>query len=373
MQLCLVNTQGRRLPLGSRSANVLADLLIRRSGGPPCDDDFVRSLEGVIEADANLCAWVAQRSGQKDAGTAARWLVQQSAVSFSDVFVIDEPAEGDSAAGSTQADDDASAWTARLLPELARQLARLDDLERRFAETLEAEKLEAMAELAAGAGHEINNPLAVISGRAQLFLRQEDDPQRRQAFASMNTQVGRVFEMISDLMLFARPPEPQRELVDPADVIDQVVADLADVFADRGVTLNCQDVATDDAGLSVSADRTQLIVAVRAVLDNALNELDHHGRIDIALAQSPRDAERTGNDEVRITIRDNGPGIAPEVRRHLFDPFYSGRQAGRGLGMGLAKCWRIVTNHGGRVEVASEPGYGATFTIVLPVAQTADS
>jgi signal transduction histidine kinase len=70
--------------------------------------------------------------------------------------------------------------------------------------------------------------------------------------------------------------------------------------------------------------------------------------------------------EVEIRVADNGPGILPEHRRHLFDPFYSSRQAGRGLGFGLSKCWRIVTNHGGRIEVQSEPGQGATFTIRLP-------
>jgi signal transduction histidine kinase len=70
---------------------------------------------------------------------------------------------------------------------------------------------------------------------------------------------------------------------------------------------------------------------------------------------------------VRISIRDSGPGIRPEERRHLFDPFYSARQAGRGLGLGLSKAWRIVANHGGRIEVQSEPGQGATFIISLPV------
>jgi len=68
-----------------------------------------------------------------------------------------------------------------------------------------------------------------------------------------------------------------------------------------------------------------------------------------------------------LTIADNGPGITAEERRHIFDPFFSARQAGRGLGMGLSKCWRIVTNHGGSVEVESQPGQGATFRIRLPV------
>ena len=65
-------------------------------------------------------------------------------------------------------------------------------------------------------------------------------------------------------------------------------------------------------------------------------------------------------------VTDTGPGISPEVRRHLFDPFYSGREAGRGLGFGLAKCWRIITDHGGQIDITSEPGRGATFVLRLP-------
>jgi signal transduction histidine kinase len=71
-------------------------------------------------------------------------------------------------------------------------------------------------------------------------------------------------------------------------------------------------------------------------------------------------------DCVTICVRDDGPGITPDERQHIFDPFYSARQAGRGLGLGLSKCWRIVTNHGGRIEVASQPGHGAAFTVTLP-------
>ncbi|NUO81405.1 RpiB/LacA/LacB family sugar-phosphate isomerase [candidate division KSB1 bacterium] len=70
---------------------------------------------------------------------------------------------------------------------------------------------------------------------------------------------------------------------------------------------------------------------------------------------------------VEIAVHDSGPGIAPEVRQHLFDPYYSGRQAGRGLGVGLAKCRAIVERHGGEIRVMSEPEHGSTFVIKLPL------
>jgi len=91
-------------------------------------------------------------------------------------------------------------------------------------------------------------------------------------------------------------------------------------------------------------------------------------RVDAGKAandSSQSEALPLAEKEVRIHLRDDGPGLKPEERRHLFDPFYSARQAGRGLGLGLSKAWRIVSNHGGRIEVESQPGCGATFTIVL--------
>ena len=94
----------------------------------------------------------------------------------------------------------------------ADRLARLARLEADFDRAVESEKLEALVEFAAGAGHEINNPLTVISGRAQLLLRDETDPERRHALALIVAQAMRIHEMIADLMLFARPPRPE----DPA-------------------------------------------------------------------------------------------------------------------------------------------------------------
>ena len=99
---------------------------------------------------------------------------------------------------------------------------------------------------------------------------------------------------------------------------------------------------------------------MRALVQNALEALASGGRVEIAVSAVA--------SEVRIAVSDDGPGISAEHRPHIFEPFYSARQAGRGVGMGLSKCWRIVTAHGGRVEVESRSGCGAAFTICLPAA-----
>lgn len=280
-------------------------------------------------------------------------------------------------------------FAARNFSTVVARLTKLASLEARFDERLEEEKLEALAEFAAGAGHEINNPLAVISGRAQLFLRHEQDPERRRELAVINTQALRVHEMIADLMLFARPPQPRLAHCDVTELIDVVVSELAPRAEEAGVAL---DVTLAEELPSIQADATQLQVALRAVMENALDAMTgrgESGRIEITAVTNPppfqNDASATNSPAIQggargglelsepraaqlaliLTIRDNGPGMPAEVRRHAFDPFYSGRGAGRGLGNGLSKCWRIVTAHGGRVDIDTSTT-GTTVTIGLP-------
>ena len=224
------------------------------------------------------------------------------------------------------------------------------------AAELERAKLEALAEFAAGAGHEINNPLAVISGRAQLLLRDESDPERRRELGIIRAQALRIHEMIADLMLFARPPLPVRKPSDLSAIITAAVeglrpkADLLQIHVERGGAVE---------PCSALVDTDQIQVALRAVVDNGLNALTAGGRIEVELSVIDDAA-------ADIIVRDDGPGIPAAVREHLFDPFFSGREAGRGLGMGLAKAWRIVTNHGGTIEVGSPPNRGASIALRIP-------
>jgi signal transduction histidine kinase len=106
-------------------------------------------------------------------------------------------------------------------------------------------------------------------------------------------------------------------------------------------------------------------MALRAVCVNALEALGAGGHVDVS-AEQVSDVPGEDGDWVRIQVSDTGPGISAEVRRHLFDPFFSGREAGRGLGLGLSKCWRVVDCHQGRIGVSSESEKGTTFTILLP-------
>jgi signal transduction histidine kinase len=245
------------------------------------------------------------------------------------------------------------------LPALLRKLDRLRKLDQEFRRTLEAEKLDALKELAYGAGHEINNPLANISARAQTLLQLERDPDRRRMLAAINTQAFRAHEMIADMMLFARPPQPRLESVELAQLVREVVVELTEQASAQHTELVFEAPARP---FVIRADQTQIAVALRAVCVNALEALGQGGRVEIELREAVPVSKGA-----QITISDNGPGFPDEVRRHIFDPFYSGREAGRGLGFGLTKCWRIVTMHGGQIDVESSPGNGARFAITLPM------
>ena len=251
------------------------------------------------------------------------------------------------------------------LIELVRRLARLRELETDFARRLEVEKLEAVRQLAYGAGHEINNPLANISARAQTLIKEEPNPERRRRLAAINAQAFRAHEMIADLMLFARPPDLLREPVDLVQLVDRLIHELAAEAAEQGTQVRR---AASVESLVASVDSVQLAVALRAMCVNSLEALDAGGQIEIDVRPATCDDGATAG--VEIVVTDTGPGVTPEARRHLFDPFFSGREAGRGLGFGLSKCWRIVTEHGGRIDVSSLEGQGAKFTITLPAAES---
>lgn len=219
-------------------------------------------------------------------------------------------------------------------------------------------KLRALAELAAGAGHEINNPVATIVGYAQQLLADEHDPDRRHALFTIGAQAYRIRDMIGDLMLFARPPAPKPQTSELAEAIREVAAKFADELGAAGIRLN---LATR-APVPIFADPVQLRVVVSNLLRNSLEASARGGTITI----SADVAEEAGHPVAVLAVSDTGRGLSGTEREHLFDPFYSGRQAGRGLGFGLPKAWRIVTQHGGRIEVESPESGGVKFTVVWP-------
>ena len=237
----------------------------------------------------------------------------------------------------------------------ARKLGRI---KAEFVSQLHSEKLGSLKQLAYGASHEINNPLANIASRAQTLMTDEENPERRRRLSAINQQAFRAHEMIADLMLFAHPPQPELGTVSLVPVLEKVIAEIEPLAAEQETVICCEF----ESSPVVIADSTQLAVAVKAVLINALQAVAQSGQIKIVI-----DAIHSSTQAV-ISIADTGPGIAAEHQPHLFDPFFSGREAGRGLGFGLCKAYRIMELHGGNISAENTPHGGALFRLSLPYA-----
>lgn len=220
-------------------------------------------------------------------------------------------------------------------------------------------KLSALGEYAAGAGHEINNPLAAIKGRAAQLLKSEEDLQRRQLLETIGAQTYRIRDMIGDSMLFAHPPVLQCSQLNMTELIESVVHQFAGEFRDRKISL----YGNRKPNVIISGDETQLCVVLSELLKNSLHAVADQGRIEIDCYE---EETRTGNWAI-LRIADNGSGLTELEQEHCFDPFFSGRQAGRGLGFGLSKCWRIVTGHRGTISLGNSHNELTEFVISLPI------
>jgi signal transduction histidine kinase len=224
------------------------------------------------------------------------------------------------------------------------------------AERLKAQKLNALAEFAAGAAHEINNPLAVISGQAQYLLGREVEPARQRALQTINGQALRIHQLLNELMQFARPPRLQKEALDLRALLREVALSLSDLAAQRQVQLICPD---PDPALMLQADTRLLRTALECLLRNAIEAAPAGGWAGMRVVLPDP-------DHIEFIVEDSGTGPAAAQRDHLFDPFYSGRLAGRGRGFGLPTAWRLAREHGGDVRFDRAVDGPTRFILHLP-------
>jgi signal transduction histidine kinase len=228
----------------------------------------------------------------------------------------------------------------------------------RFEERVAEARLEALRELAYGAGHEINNPLANIAARAQALLLDEREPERRRRLATIVDQAFRARDMIGGLMLFARPPRAQPTATTMTEMLRPVVEALAARAAARQIRL---EYSPAPIPLGIYVDATQVGEAVRLLATNAIEAVDDGGRVHVEAATGP------AGSRARIVVGDDGPGMDPETAARACDPFFSGREAGRGIGLGLPKARRLIESSGGSLVIESRPGRGTRCIVDLPV------
>lgn len=236
------------------------------------------------------------------------------------------------------------------------------DLNRRCREAekqlVRMRSISMVGEMAAGAAHELNNPLAVISGRAQMELDFAVEPERRRAMEIVAEQAKKASQIVLDLMKFAKPDPPKAKLQPVQQVLRNAFQHWKQPSTGRPGPIHTDLL---DPTLTVYADADQLQEVMAAVLDNAMAACTRAS--DGVQINSP---SRASDETVRIVVSDSGPGMSPEVLEHAFDPFFSFRPAGRGRGMGLTRAYRLAEINGGRLWIESKPGMGTTVTIELP-------
>lgn len=226
----------------------------------------------------------------------------------------------------------------------------------------QAEKLSALGQLISGVAHELNNPLAIIMGRAQLLMsRGTVEGKLKSDISLINHESERASRIVQRLLAFARPQPPDKVELQLNDLVHQIVDLLRAEAANRGIELRSEL----DPGLPVTmADGHQIEQVLTNLIQNARHALADRengapGQICV------RTEVREGS--IRMSVIDNGPGIAPQNLTKIFDPFFTTKPFGVGTGLGLSICYGIVKEHNGNLFVQSEPGKGATFIMELPI------
>jgi signal transduction histidine kinase len=209
-----------------------------------------------------------------------------------------------------------------------------------------------IGELAAVLAHEVKNPLAAVSGAVQMLSDHLSAPEDQEIVEEILRRLGGLSALMTDLLLYSRPPRPKPQAIDVMELLRALTAFLKADAAWRNVAVDAHGTVGP-----VWADPELLKVVFQNLLMNAAQAMEFEGAIRI-------DVHQTGNTAF-IDVHDSGSGIPPDVRSKLFTPFFTTKA--RGTGLGLATARRIVESHGGQVEVYQSGREGTTMRVVLPV------
>ena len=223
----------------------------------------------------------------------------------------------------------------------------------------QADRLAALGTLAAGLAHELNNPIGVISSRAELILLDSESSPLpgdvREDLQVIHRHAQRVTRIAQGLLSFARHPSGEHGPVDLNRVVDETLLLVEKLIVKDGIALKCA-LAADLPPIWGDANAIQQVIM--NLLTNARDAASAGGEISIATAMTEEPA-----GGVRLIVRDTGPGIPPEILPRIFDPFFTTKADGTGLGLSIS--YGIVREHQGTVDVQSQPGEGTTFVLTF--------
>lgn len=226
------------------------------------------------------------------------------------------------------------------------------ETQRRMAQ---AERLATLGELMAGVAHEVRNPLTAIRGYVQILRQQTRDPIHQEYLSVVLKEIDSINKVIQQLLEFSRPRHSQWQQVNLNALVEETLV----LVQTAGVQARVDFISELDNELSpINADRELLKQVLLNILINAVQAISARGKIRIRTWQY-------SDSQQAISIEDNGSGIDLSLQKKIFDPFFTTKASGTGLGLALSQ--RIINAHQGDIRVASLPGYGATFTLILPI------
>lgn len=321
-------------------------------------DSRYRSIKGW-QAGSEMC--VAIRDGSKILGIIDVESSSQNAFTHND-FIALESLAGILASVITSADQyQRLQVTVNQLRTMQVELrARMEAQRSAENRLVQAAKLAAVGEMAAGIAHELNNPLTSVTGFAELALDTlPQDSQTRSDLEIVMREAARARNVVRRLLDFARQSESTRARASLNEVIEDVVALSRHLIHTSGVELQLE---LENNLPWVLVDPNQMKQVLINLVHNALQAMPAGGEMKILT----RSASRAGRDWAVVSVHDTGVGIAKPDQARIFEPFYTTKGDQGGTGLGLSVTYGIVTDHGGLIEVESEPGVGSTFTVWLP-------
>jgi signal transduction histidine kinase len=260
--------------------------------------------------------------------------------------------------------------------ELAERNVQLEETNLELYQTTrrltELERLAAAEQTAAQLAHEVGTPLNLISGHVQLLLASERlDPEGvRSRLSTVSAQIERIERIVRRMLDSTRPASGEFALLDLNALLRRIFDAAAPTLEASGVTLE-SDLAADLPPVEGDADRLQQVFI--NLVNNALDAMPAGGKLRVATRFEPSDGEGSaangdGAGHVAVEFEDTGVGMTEDVRAHIFEPLYTTKARGRGTGLGLVVVRQVLAEHGGHIEVESEPGRGARFRLTLPAA-----
>jgi two-component system, NtrC family, sensor kinase len=240
--------------------------------------------------------------------------------------------------------------------ELEERIAdRTRALQEAQAHVLHQEKMAAFGLLAAGIAHEVGNPLTSISAMVQMLQRRDLDPYTHNKLTLVSGQLQRIRTTLRELIEFSRPASDERRRVALVEILDEAL-NIAKYYKRTRGRIATPPLPPDLPPLY--AVRDQLVQVFLNLVLNAIDATDRDGRVELGV--------RRCAEGVEVTVRDNGSGVTPENAARLFQPYFTTKAHGTGLGLFVTR--QLVTEHGGTVEFEPAPGRGAVFRVRLPLA-----